>query len=55
MIRCPHATALPELVVLGPEGDTADAEALAEALGTRWTGLAGPTSVPEALSRVLLG
>lgn len=51
----PHAAALPELVVLGPEGDTADAEALAEALGTRWAGLAGPTSVPEALSRVLLG
>jgi len=51
----PHAGALRELVVLGPEDDTADAEALADALGVRWTGLGGPTSVPDALSRVLLG
>lgn len=50
----PHAGAIPELVVLGPADDTADAEALADALGARWTGLAGPTSVPDALSRVLL-
>ena len=50
----PHAGALAELVVLGPQGDTADVEALADALGAPWTELAGPTSVPEALSRVLI-
>lgn len=50
----PDAAALRELVIVGPEDDTADAEALADALGARWTGLAGPTSVPDALSRVLL-
>jgi Mg-chelatase subunit ChlD len=50
----PHAGAVPELVVLAPQDDTADAEALAEALGARWAGLGGPTSVPDALSRVLL-
>jgi hypothetical protein len=43
----------PELVVLAPQGDTADAEALADALGARWTELGGPSSVPEALTRVL--
>ena len=29
--------------------------ALADALGARWTELAGPTSVPDAISAVLLG
>ena len=50
----PHAGALPELLVLAPQDDTADAEALADAVGARWTELGGPTSVPDALSRVLL-
>ena len=50
----PDAGALRELVVLGPEGDIADVEALADAVGARWTELGGPTSVPEALSRVLV-
>ena len=49
----PHARGLTELVMLAPEGDTADAAALADALGARWTELAGPTSVPDALTRVL--
>lgn len=50
-----HASGTHELAVLAPHGDTADAEALADALGARWTELAGPTSVPEAISTVLLG
>ena len=50
----PSAGALSELVILGPEDDSADAEALAEALGARWAGIGGPTTVPDALSRVLL-
>ena len=49
----PHAAGIDELVVLAPEGDTADAEALAEALGARWSTLAGPSDVPAALDRVL--
>jgi glycosyltransferase involved in cell wall biosynthesis len=50
----PSAAALNELVILGPRDDSADAEALAEALGARWAGIGGPTTVPDALSRVLL-
>jgi len=49
----PDAASLDEVVVLAPEDDVADAQAFAEALGTRWAGLAGPSSVPEALARVL--
>lgn len=49
----PHAAGIDELVVLAPEGDTADAEALADALGARWSTLAGPSDVPAALDRVL--
>lgn len=51
----PHAAGTDELAVLAPLGDTADAEALADALGARWTELAGPASVPDAISAVLLG
>lgn len=51
----PHAAGIDELVVLAPSGDTADAEALATALGARWTELAGPAGAPEALGRLLLG
>lgn len=51
----PHVAGTHELAVLAPAGDTADAEALADALGARWTELAGPTSVPDAISAVLLG
>lgn len=49
----PEAAAVAELVVVAPEGDWADAEALADAVGARWTTLDGPSSVPEALARVL--
>ncbi|MFM7069061.1 MAG: VWA domain-containing protein, partial [Actinomycetes bacterium] len=48
-----HLTGVDELVVLAPEGDTADAEALADAIGARWTAVGGPSSVAEALQRVL--
>jgi len=51
----PHAAGAHELVVLAPQGDTADAEAFADVLGIRWTELAGPTSVPDAIARVLVG
>lgn len=51
----PHAAGAHELAVLAPSGDTADAEAFADALGARWTELRGPTSVPDAISTVLLG
>lgn len=50
-----HAAGTQEVAVLAPAGDTADAEAFADALGARWTELAGPTSVPDAISTVLLG
>jgi Mg-chelatase subunit ChlD len=49
----PHAGGIQELAVLAPAGDTADAEALATALGASWTELAGPSSAAEALERVL--
>jgi hypothetical protein len=51
----PHVAGTHELAVLAPQGDTADAEAFADAVGARWTELAGPTSVPDAISTVLLG
>jgi len=51
----PHAAGIDELVVLAPAGDTADAEALADALGARWAELAGPAGAPEALGRLLSG
>lgn len=47
------ARALDELVVLAPEGDAAEAAALAEVVGARWTPVAGPSDVVPALSRVL--
>lgn len=43
----------PELAVLAPAGDSADAARLAEALGAPWAELAGPSSVPEAVGRLL--
>ena len=50
-----HATGLDEIAIIAPADDTADAEALAEATGARVAPLAGPTGVPEAIARVLLG
>ena len=48
-----HVAGIDELVVLAPEGDTADAEHLAEAVGARWATVAGPSSVAAALNAVL--
>lgn len=49
------ATALDELVIIAPEEDHADAEDLARRSGARMTTIAGPSQVPEALTRVLEG
>lgn len=49
----PHAAGIDEVVVLAPEGDTADAEDLSRALGARWAPVAGPTDIPAALRDVL--
>ncbi len=49
----PHAAGIDELAVLAPADDTADAEALADALGARWAKLAGPIDIPDALESVL--
>lgn len=51
----PHAAGAHEVAVLAPEGDTADVEAFADALGARWTELHGVMSVPDAITAVLLG
>lgn len=47
------AKSLDELVILAPEGDSAEATELAEQVGARWTTVAGPTSVPAAFDGVL--
>lgn len=47
------ASALDELVIVAPEGDSAEAEALAGAVGARWTTVAGPSTIVAALGRVL--
>ena len=47
------AASLDELVVLAPEEDHADAEALASELGLRWYTLAGPTTVTASLRSAL--
>ncbi|HTO00487.1 MAG TPA: VWA domain-containing protein [Microthrixaceae bacterium] len=47
------AAALDEVVILAPAGDSEDAEALAEAIGARWTTLDGPSSIPAAFERLL--
>jgi Mg-chelatase subunit ChlD len=49
----PHVEGIDELAVIAPAGDTADAEALADALGARWTTIQGPMSAAEAINRVL--
>jgi len=49
----PHAAGVDELAILAPADDTADAEALADALGARWAPLSGPADVPEAVERAL--
>ena len=47
------AAALDELVIVAPEGDSTEAEALAGTVGARWTTSSGPSSVVDALGRVL--
>lgn len=47
------ARSLDELVVLAPDGDSAEAAALAESAGGRWTTVSGPSDVVAALSSVL--
>lgn len=52
----PDAAALAafaELVVIAPAADTADAEALAAAVGGRCVPLSGPSAIPDALSTAL--
>jgi len=50
-----HLAGIDELVILAPDGDTADAEELAESVGARWTSVEGPTSVGSALNELLGG
>lgn len=47
------ASALEELVILAPEGDSAEAEAFAAATGARLATVSGPMDIPAALERVL--
>lgn len=49
----PAARALPELLVLAPEGDAEQAHALAEAVGARVAEVSGPSQVPALLDRLL--
>ena len=46
-------SALDELAIIAPEGDSDDARALAEAVGARWATVGGPTSVVDALAVAL--
>jgi hypothetical protein len=47
------AAGLDELVILAPEGDSADADVFARAVGARLALVAGPAQVPQALRSVL--
>ena len=47
------AAAIEELAIIAPEADTADAEALAGAVGARWVALSGPSGVAEAVAAAL--
>ena len=49
----PAASALDELAIIAPEGDSDDARALADAVGARFATVGGPTSIIEALGRAL--
>jgi hypothetical protein len=44
---------LEELVIIAPEGDSEDAEDLADQVGARVTTVTGPSEIPAALLRVL--
>lgn len=45
--------ALGDLAVIAPDGDTADAEALANSVGGRWVALSGPSAIPDAIATAL--
>jgi Mg-chelatase subunit ChlD len=47
------ARSLDELVIVAPEGDAVEAAELADAVGARWTTVAGPSAIVAALGRVL--
>ena len=47
------ARRLDELVIVAPESDDADARELADAVGARFTTVAGPSDAAAALARVL--
>ena len=47
------ARSLDELMIVAPDGDSAEAAELAEAVGARWTTVSGPMSVVEAFGRLL--
>lgn len=47
------ARMLEELVIIAPEGDSEDAEELADRVGARVTSVTGPSEIPAALLRVL--
>ena len=47
------AATLDELCILAPADDSDDAAALALAAGARWAPIAGPSSIPDALRRLL--
>lgn len=49
----PAARGLPELLIIAPADDTADAEALARESGARWAPLAGPSDAPRVLGQLL--
>lgn len=47
------ARGLEELLILAPEGDSDEAQAFAAAVGARCTTVAGPSTVADAIARVL--
>lgn len=47
------ARCIDELVIVAPEGDSAEAAELAGAVGARWTTVDGPSSIVGAIARVL--
>ncbi len=47
------AAALDELLIIAPEGDSDEAEKLANAVGAKFTCVAGPADVADALSKLL--
>jgi len=47
------ARSLDELVVIAPEGDSAEAAELADAVGARWTTVDGPASIVGSIGRAL--